>query len=293
MDRRYLVASMWASGALGTLGVGWGIASRSQMVLLDGAYAVVGIVLSWLLLQASLIAQREPTPAFPYGRQAATPVAVGIQGFVLLATLAYAMYEAVLTLRSGGSDVTAGWAMAYGVIVTAASVAFTGWITRAAGASDVLIAESAAWRLAAWRGVGMVVGFAVLAVLERSRWSDVAPYVDPVMVLVSCALLVGSPVAMIRGTVVELFEGAPADHVLEPITAAVDEVRAAHGFDEPELYVAKVGPKLYVEVAATADARTTITEEQAARDQLDRLLEAVPYDVWLTLELRPRPPGGL
>lgn len=288
VDRRYLVASMWASGVLGALGVVWGIATRSQMVLLDGAYAVVGIVLSWLLLQASSIAERSPTAKYPYGLQAATPAAVGIQGFVLLATLLYAMYEAVLSLRSGGSDVTAGWAIAYGVIVTAASIVFTRWITRASGASDVLIAESSAWRLATWRGVGMVVGFAILAVLERSSWSEVATYVDPAMVLISCALLVGAPITMIRGTVVELLEGAPADHVLEPIVAALAEVRAEHGFDEPELFVAKVGPKLYVEVAATADARTTIVEEQAAREHLHRLLEPVPYDIWLTLELRPR-----
>lgn len=291
MDRRYLLASMWASGVLGALGVVWGIATRSQMVLLDGAYAVVGIVLSWLLLRASSIAERGPTAKYPYGFQAATPAAVGIQGFVLVATLLYAMYEAVLSIRSGGSDVTAGWAIAYGVIVTVASVAFTRWITRAAGASDVLIAESSAWRLATWRGVGMVVGFAVLAVLERSGQTDLAPYVDPAMVLISCALLFGSPIAMIRGTVVELLEGAPADHVLDPIVAALDVVRAEHGFDEPELFVAKVGPKLYVEVSAAADARTTIVDEQAARDRLHELLEPVPYDIWLTLELHPRSAG--
>ena len=289
VDRRYLLASMWASGVLGALGVVWGIASRSQMVLLDGAYAVVGILLSWLLLRASSLAERGPTAKYPYGFQAATPAAVGIQGFVLLATLLYAMYEAVLSIRSGGSEVTAGWAIAYGVIITAASIVFTSWITRAAGASDVLIAESSAWRLATWRGVGMVIGFAALAVIERSSWSDVGPYVDPVMVLVSCALLVGSPLAMIRGTVVELLEGAPGAHILDPIVRALDEVRAEHGFDEPELYVAKVGPKLYVEVAASADADMTITQEQTARDQLKQLLEPVPYDIWLTLELRPRP----
>jgi predicted Co/Zn/Cd cation transporter (cation efflux family) len=111
------------------------------------------------------------------------------------------------------------------------------------------------------------------------------------MVLVSCALLVGSPIAMIRGTVVELLEGAPGADIMDPIIRALDEVRAVHGFDEPELYVAKVGPKLYVEVAASADADMTIAREQTARDQLKRLLEPVPYDIWLTLELRPRPPG--
>ena len=51
-ERRALQASIVAAGALGALGVVWGITSRSQMILLDGAYALIGIVMSLLLLQA-------------------------------------------------------------------------------------------------------------------------------------------------------------------------------------------------------------------------------------------------
>jgi predicted Co/Zn/Cd cation transporter (cation efflux family) len=60
------------------------------MILLDGAYAVVGIALSLLLLRATTLAAHAPSSRFPYGLRAATPLAVGAQGFALLATLLYA-----------------------------------------------------------------------------------------------------------------------------------------------------------------------------------------------------------
>ncbi len=287
VDRRFLLASIRVTAALGVLGIVWGIATRSQMILLDGAYAMVGIVLSWLLLRASAVASRAPSERYQYGLQALTPVAVGVQGLVLLATLVYAMYEAVLTIRLGGSDVTAGWAMAYGVLVTVASLGFTRWIERHAGASDVLVSEASAWRLATWRGVGMVAGFGLLAVIDRSDWSDLAPYVDPAMVLISCAALVGTPIRMMRATGVELLEGAPPDHVQAPIWAAVEDLVASFALSDPDISIAKVGPKLYVEVEATGDPTMTIGEEQAARDALAQALAPLPYDLWLTLEVRP------
>ncbi len=177
------------------------------------------------------------------------------------------------------------------VIVTVASAAFTRWIAKGAGASDVLGSEAAAWRLGTWRGIGMVAGFAILALVERSRWSWFAPYVDPAMVLVSGAALVSGPVAMVRTGGVELLEAAPGDHIRGPIASAVDEVRTAAGFDEPELVVSKVGRRIYVEVVASAEPSMTIAEEQAARDHLERLLHDLPYDIWLTLELQPRRAG--
>lgn len=283
-----LVVSIVASGLLGALGVAWGIASRSQMILLDGAYAFVGIVLSGLLLFASRLAEREPSRRYPFGLEAATPLAIAVQGFVLLATLLYAAYEAVLTIRSGGSDVTAGWAIAYGVVVTIGSVAVTLWLRRRTGDSDLLSSETAAWAVAAWRGLGMVAGFALLAAVQGSSRSDLAPYIDPAMVLLSCLLLVWTPLQMIRTTVAELLEGAPPEPVQARVDAAVADI--SHGFDlsDPAVSSTKVGPKLYVEVTALADPDLTIAGEAQVREALASRLDDLPYDLWLNLELSPR-----
>ena len=287
-ERPVLLVSIVASAFLGALGIVWGIASRSQMILLDGAYAFVGIVLSGLLLFASSLSEREPSRRYPFGMEAATPLAIFVQGAVLTATLLYAAYEAVLTIRGGGSDVTPGWAIAYGVVVTVASVAVAIWMARVTGSSDLLASETAAWLVAAWRGVGMVAGFALLAAITGSSWSEVGPYIDPVMVLVSCVVLVGTPLKMVRTTLTELLEGAPPDTTRAAVDAAVAGLTAAFALSDPKVYATKVGPKLYVELEAAADPSVTIAQVAQVREDLHRRLAELPYELWLTVELTPQ-----
>jgi predicted Co/Zn/Cd cation transporter (cation efflux family) len=70
LERHALRRSVTA--VLGALGIGWGLAVGSQMIVLDGAYAAIGLVVSWLLLLASRLVDRGATHRYPYGREAMT-----------------------------------------------------------------------------------------------------------------------------------------------------------------------------------------------------------------------------
>ena len=227
IERPALLRSIAVAMVLGVLGIAWGLATGSQMILLDGIYGVIGILLSWLLLRASALASEGPSRRYPFGREAFTPFVIGIQGFVLLAALLYAAVEAIYVILEGGSSVAAGWAIAYGAIATIASLAVWLWMRRVTGSSDLLAAEATAWRVGAFRGVGMVIGFAFMGLLTGSALDDAAPYVDPVMVLVTCALFVWAPVAMVRTTLRELLERVPPDEIRVPVQAAIDAIGAA------------------------------------------------------------------
>ena len=288
LERRALVRSIVVTALLGALGVVWGLASGSQMILLDGVYAVIGIIMSWLLLRASTLAERGPTRRYQYGREAVTPLVIGAQGLMLLATLVYALVEAVFTIVDGGSDVAPGVAMLYATVATTASLATWVWLHRQSAGSDLLVAEATAWRVGALRGAGMLVGFTALWVVTGTSWDEAAPYIDPAMVVVMCVAFLGTPLRMVRGTAIELLEGAPTAGVQAPVREVVDAVMREHGITEQVLRMTKVGPKLYVELDAAVDASVTVGTEHAVRRQLELELGALPYDVWLNFELRPR-----
>lgn len=275
------------TAVLGSIGVVWGIVSGSQMILLDGVYAIIGIVVSLLLLQASAMAEAGPNSRFPYGREAVTPLVIGLQGFILLATLVYALAEGVFTIRDGGSDVAPGPALVYAVITSGASIVFWRWLLRRASTSDLLIAESTGWRVASLRGVGMLVGFVVLWILLDSSWSRAAPYVDPVMVIITCVAFLPAPIKMVRGTVRELLEGAPSAEIQQPVLEIVRAVCAEFEIDNPEVRMTKVGPKLYVEIDAAVRPDATIAQEDEVRTMIRTRLAALPFDLWLNFELTP------
>jgi predicted Co/Zn/Cd cation transporter (cation efflux family) len=279
--------SIMATAVLGGLGIAWGLAVGSQMILLDGIYSIVGIMVSLLLLRASAAAAQGPSSGYPYGREALTPLVIGIQGFVLLGTLTYAAVEAVYTILDGGSDVEAGLALVYGVVTTTASAGVWWRLRRVAGASDLLVSEGAAWRVGTLRSAGMIVGFGLILVLADSSWQGAAAYVDPVMVLLTCVLFLGAPIGMVRLMIAELLEAAPDPELLGAVTSAVDAAGTAHGVDSLTTRVTKVGPKLYVEVEGTVAETVTIADEERVRQMIGTSLEALPYPVWLTIELRP------
>jgi predicted Co/Zn/Cd cation transporter (cation efflux family) len=288
MERTVLRRSIAVSAVLSLLGVGWGLAAGSQVILLDGMYGVIGIATSGLLLKASALAGEGPTRAYPFGREAATPMAIGIQGAVQLATLLYAAVEAVYVILRGGSLVAAGPAIVYSAAVTAACVVVWLWIRSQARTSDLLASEALGWRLAAVRGGAMLAGFTLLLAVTGTGLAWIGPYIDPVMVLITCVLLVAPPVTLVRHALRELLEARPAPETRRGVEGVVARVTGAHQLPEPVVRLSKVGGKLYVEVEGQAAPSVTIAQEHAVRTELERELEAaLPHEIWLTLELVP------
>jgi predicted Co/Zn/Cd cation transporter (cation efflux family) len=215
---------------------------------------------------------------------------IAIQGLVLAATLVYAAVEAIFVIVDGGSDITAGWGIAYGVLTAVASLIVWRWLAARAGTADVLVSEAVGWKVAALRGAGMIVGFSILGLLTGSRWDGAAPYVDPVMVLVTCVLFLPAPYGMVRRTVGEMMEAAPVSSVRVPVIEAIEAVADHHHLDDPVIRLSKLGPRLYVEVDVTVRPDVTVEQQHEVRLDLERRLAQIPYDVWLTLEMLP--PGA-
>ena len=287
-EPRAFIISIIVTAALSALGIVWGIAIGSQMILFDGVFGLVGIVTSSLLLRASALAGRTPSRHYHYGQQSATPLVIGVQGFVLLATLGYAAVEAVATIRAGGSHFPAEDAIPYGVISAAVSIAFALWLRRSVKHSDLIAAESTAWWIAGLRGGGMVVGFAFMLVLAAYSWDSVIPYVDPAMVLLTCVLFVRPPLQMVRSTIHELLEGAPDAAVQAPVLEMIADVQRRFNIAEPTIRINNVGSRLYVVIDSCVAPEVTITQEHEIRTAFERKLRELPYDIWLNLDLFPK-----
>jgi predicted Co/Zn/Cd cation transporter (cation efflux family) len=128
-----------------------------------------------------------------------------------------------------------------------------------------------------------------MAVLVSSSREDAAAYVDPVMVLVTCVLFLAAPLRMVRTTILELLEGEPDAEIRAPVHEAVDAVAERYGIADPVVRTTKVGPKLYVEIEALVEPDVTVAQQHQVREELNALLDELPFDLWLNVELLPRP----
>lgn len=289
-EGRALVASIAGASVIGLAALGWGIAAQSRVLLFDGAFVLLGIVLSGLSLAASRAAAAAPSPRFPFGRQAVTPIAIAVQGAALLGTLVYAAADAVTIIVAGGSDVAAGTVVAYGLLSMVCSVVLAGWLRRAAPGSELVAAEVAQWRAGAVLSLVYSVGAAVALLLAAWSLDDVVRYVDPGLVLLACVVLLPTPLRLLRAAGLELMEAAPPTAVAEVIDRAAQEVREEFGLPAPLVRATKLGDRLYVEVDFVVPVGTwDVSGEDRVRRALLRRLETLGYELWANVELTTDP----
>ncbi len=286
-ERRALIVSILATAGLGSLGILWGLAIGSQTILFDGFFGMIGIITSGLLLRAAMLATKKPSRLFPYGQQSTTPPVIGIQGFVILATLAYAAVESAITIRNGGSHFSPVVVIPYGVIAAIGSIAIAWWLRRTVKNSELVKAESTAWMIGGLHGVGMIVGFAFMLIIDGSSWNAAVPFIDPAMVLLACVVFIRPPLKMLRSTIHELLEGAAGPAIQSPVLEAIASIQSQFNLAEPIIRINKVGSKLYVEVDAYAAPEMTIAAEHEVRTLLEEKLKSLLYKIWHNLDLLP------
>ena len=287
-ERRALHESIAGAAVLGTLAVVWGIAAQSRVLLFDGAFILLGIVLSALSLMASRAAADVPSARFPFGKAAVTPLAIAVQGVALLGTLIYAAVDAVAVITAGGADVEPGTVLAYGLITMTCSYAIARWLAHRAPDSELVAAEVAQWRAGALLSLVFAAGGGLA--LALADVGDVVRYVDPVLVLVACLALLPIPLRLLRAAGLELLEAEPPADIRRALAEAVTAVRTEFGLDEPFVRSTKLGSRLYVEVDfVVAEGAWDVTGEDRVRRALIGHLEPLGYELWANVELTTDP----
>jgi predicted Co/Zn/Cd cation transporter (cation efflux family) len=287
-ERRALTASMVGAGVFAVVGIVLGIVSGSQVILFDGAFSLLGVGLAWMALLASRAGRGGPTPGYPYGREGVVPLVIGIEGVALLATCAYAAFEALSTILSGGGEVVGGWGLVYAAISFVAPLGMAAWLTRTSS-SELVAAEATQWRAGGAFGAGMLAAFVGAQLLADSSRSDLAGYVDPGLVLVAACVFLVPPLRMVRTMLRELLEAAPDDAVQERVQSAIEAASVAHGLDAPVVRMTKVGTKLYVDAEYLVEPDRTIGETDDVRRALAGALTDLGLDAWLTVEFSADP----
>ena len=287
-ERRALHESIAGAAVLGTVAVVWGIAAQSRVLLFDGAFILLGIVLSALSLMASRAAADVPSARFPFGKAAVTPLAIAVQGVALLGTLIYAAVDAVAVITAGGADVEPGTVLAYGLITMTCSYAIARWLAHRAPDSELVGAEVAQWRAGALLSLVFAAGGGLA--LALSSVGDLVRYVDPALVLVACLVLLPIPLRLLRAAGLELLEAEPPAEVRRVLAEAVASVRAEFGLGEPLVRSTKLGSRLYVEVDfVVPEGAWDVTGEDRVRSAIIGRLEPLGYDLWANVELTSDP----
>lgn len=289
-EQRSLRMSIALSVALAVIALIVGMLSGTRIIIFDGAYMLIGLILSWASLKASTTVAAGPTSRFPFGRDALAPFVVAIQGVAIAGTLLYAAGDAVVVIRDGGSAVNPVVIVTYGAITAGVGWFAASWLPRIARGSDLVVAEAAQWRAGAVLSIVMAAGAVAAMIIEGTEIREIVQYIDPILVLISCAILAPIPVRLIRSGLNELLEGAPPAAVADEIVRIVAQVRERFALGEPIVRSSKVGRKLYVEVDFVVMAsQWDVSEEDDVRHAIIDGLAPLGLEVWASISLTTDP----
>jgi len=109
---------------MAVVAVGFGLYANSSLIIFDGVYGLIDVVMTWLsLLVTRLIALSTQTDAlqsrlnqrFSLGFWHLEPIVLGVSGTLMIGAALYAFINAVDALTSGGRLIALGPAIVFGV----------------------------------------------------------------------------------------------------------------------------------------------------------------------------------
>ena len=281
---------------LAAAGIIFGLLARSAAITFDGVYELADAAMTgFALLVARLIAASHASGTeasrlndrFTMGFWHLEPMVLALNGVLLMAASVYALINAVDSFLNGGRMIAFDLALIYACISLTTELSAGLYVRRSNRhiGSELLSLDAKSWLMSACMTVGLIIAFAVGAVIDGTRFSYIAPYIDPAILTIVSLVLIPVPIRTLARALSDILLVTPRDMQAHVEEVAADIV-ARHGFDGFRAYVAKVGRgrqiELYFLVPKGAPARP-IEAWDELRDIISEELGEDTPDRWLTI----------
>lgn len=280
-----LIASIFAGGGLIV-----GLLVGSLVIVFDGVYSLISLLLTLLSLVASRYIRKPSDQQFPFGRALFEPAVIAVKGIVILLVVSYSLYSAVNSLLTGGREVNESIATLFGAInVIGCGLAW--WYMAKLSkryASGLISAEVKQWQMDTMLSVVVTVGFIVALGVSASPLADYAVYADPLMMLAMSFYFLKVPYGMVKSALREIFLMAPNQEICRKVDQSVIDAGKESEQDIELAGVAKVGPELWVDVDLYPedDCNVILVEDiEQTRRTIAKRLSHIPLKLQITVNI--------
>ncbi len=282
-ERRVLQVSVIIALFFALFGIIYGIIIESSMVMFDGIYSTISVLLSLLsLLVLKQVESATETENFPFGKWHFEPALVVFKSLVIVSLCIYSLSNAVADLLSGGNEVDISDALIYAVISFSICAIVYLFIKRRNNKlnSELLKAEATQWLGDTLLSLGVMIGFGAALLLIGSNYEHFVPYTDPAMVIIASLIFLIFPFQSLFQSIKQLIfykgDNDQRSKIESLITQMATSLDAKH-----KIHFVQIGRELFLEVNFLLENREfSVHEMDAIRNKIENSLE---QQVWLNI----------
>jgi predicted Co/Zn/Cd cation transporter (cation efflux family) len=194
------LSALFTSGFAATgLILGW--LANSLVIMFDGIYSLISLLLTLLSLVVSYSIHHPKTPVSATNRAILEPLVIAIKAIAILLIVAYSLYESTMTLLHGGRPVDTSVATLFGLI-NVIGCGYVWWILKSRsqpGTFGLIDAEIKQWKMDTYLSVSVTIGFILAQAITWTPLASYNVYADPLMMIAMSIYFIKVPLEMFVG----------------------------------------------------------------------------------------------
>jgi len=287
-DNHLLKYSVVFSFILSITAIIIGFITASQVILFDGIFTLIGIVLTFLSIVSVKFIKKKDFKNYPFGKEAFEPFIVITEYCIILLVSISNMVSAIQVILAGGTDMDINSGIIYGLL--SSILCFTAYrvlkYTAKRNATAIEKIEVEQWKYSFLFSIAMLIGFCTAWILSQTRLISYVIYVDPVLAILITLLFIRTSLSSIYKNIKELLYAAPSPELTSLIEEKINYINHSYHFSNTVLRIGKVGQELIIEIDYIIEENSeldSIRKQDKLRTELNRTLSEIPYKKWLSV----------
>lgn len=283
-----LLISTIGSLIFSVAGIFLGIVSNSDMVLLDGLYAIISLVISSLSLFTSFVVKRPNRESFPFGKYIFQPLTIVFNSSILLLLCILSLISSIYAIMHDGRIINANIGLAYGIFSFIGCGIICFLLSKNKHKSELIYAEMLQWLLDTCVSFGLILGFVLIFIAKFIQLEWFIPYIDPILVLIAGIILIIMPIRLLLKNIKEIITMSASDDIQYAIYKIIKEMNDHYHIKEEDLRITKMGQIIYIDLQNIVDNNSDIKTIKEADQYRNELIDSINsnfenFDKWLNV----------
>lgn len=252
------------------------IIGKSQAMLVDCVFGIADLVIMVIISVLLPLIYKPVTEKRPYGYSQVESIFIIVKGISIGIITIFLIMDNIEIILNGGSKLNASWLVICQVILEAFNIISYAYLKNKSKKvnTPVISVDLIEWKIGMVTTLGMFTAFLMQFILEYTRFSFIAPYIDSVFAIVISVIMLQEPIKMVVEAFKSLILFAPEKDTLEEIKKIVKAKIRKYPYDVTFYDVVRTGRKIWIELYIKSyNSNINLKELKEAKKEVEEKLK--------------------